>query len=553
MAKSVNTSFRFMLLVYPLQIFTLAAAYAFTGWLGLLNAIPPGYATAIWPPSGIALAALICWGFRIWPGIWLGSFLINLWISLTQSPYGVTLPTLLATVSIAVGSTLQALLGFFLLKRWLGVQRLFEQGTTIFAFTAIEALSCLVASTWGVTSLSLTGLQDWSGFFDTWSTWWLGDLIGVLIITPLIVAWDLDPQTRHWPSHPAEALVSLILLGAITLSVFIAPAFSCTPLAFVPLPCLVWFAFRFSPGGVALAALLVSGIAVYATSIGLGPFARNNTHESLWLLQAFMGLTTMTAQALAATVTGQRRAEKALRLLNAELEQRVIVRTAELQYSETQLTTSLQEKEALLKEIHHRVKNNLQIITSLLRLQSDQLKDPAARSLFLDSQRRVQSMALIHEQLYQGNELVNIDISVYIRKLVNAIRQAFRQTQSQIAVRIEVPIFTLNIDQALPLGLIVNELVSNVFKYAFPCNASRCPPGELWVKMTLEPSGCLTLEVGDSGRGLPDEINIDQPQSMGLQLVHGFVLQLHGRLTVQRHPGTLFRIVIPVKLRAVGS
>jgi two-component sensor histidine kinase/integral membrane sensor domain MASE1 len=528
-----------------MKVFALAVAYTFTGWLGLLNAIPPGYATAVWPPSGIALAALICWGIRVWPGIWLGSFLINLWISLIKSPDEFGLPTLLATVSIAVGSTLQALLGAFLLGRWLRVPRLFEQGTTILAFTAIEALTCLLAATWGVSSLYLAHLQDLSGFFYSWWTWWLGDLTGVLIVTPLLVAWRLSRDAKRWPLRPAEAVASLVLLVAITLGIFIGP-FDQAPLAFLPLPCLVWIAFRFDPAGVALASLLVSCIAVYATSHGMGPFAKYATHESLWLLQTFMGLTTMTALILAAVVTGQRRAEEELRLLNAELEQRVLTRTAELRHSEEQLTVSLKEKEALLKEIHHRVKNNLQIIASLLRLQSDLLTDPAARSLFLDSQRRVRSMAMIHEQLYQDKELTNINFSEYVTNLVSFMRHTYTKTVSNIAVRIEVPPFNFDIEQALPLGLIISELVSNSFKHAFSREGGR-QTGQLWVKMTQEPSHCLTLEVGDSGRGLPEEVDIEHSPSMGLQLVRSFVLQMNGRLTVQHHPGTIFRILIPVR------
>src|SRR5258706_16321091 len=122
------------------KVVVLAFGYCVTGGLGLLLAIPPGYATAVWPPSGIALAGLLWWGPRVWPGIWLGSFLVNVWVSFTATNAEISITSLAVAASIGVGSTLQALLGAFLLQRWLGVGRLFESGPAILAFTAIEAL-----------------------------------------------------------------------------------------------------------------------------------------------------------------------------------------------------------------------------------------------------------------------------------------------------------------------------------------------------------------------------------------------------------------------------
>ena len=150
----------------------LAVAYFHTGWLGLLLAIPPGYATAVWLPSGIALVGLLWWG----PRVWLGSFLVNVWVSLTAANAEISFTGL--AVAASIGSTLQALLGAFLLQRWVGAGRLFERGTAILAFAAIEALCCLLAPTWGVTSLCLAGVLDWAAYFDSALTWWLGDLIG---------------------------------------------------------------------------------------------------------------------------------------------------------------------------------------------------------------------------------------------------------------------------------------------------------------------------------------------------------------------------------------
>ena len=301
----------------------LALGYALAGGLGLLLAIPPGYATAVWPPSGIALAALLLWGLRAWPGIWLGSFLVNVWVSLLPANAAISLTSLAVAGSIGLGSTLQALLGAFLLQRWVGVAKVFESGPTILAFAAVAALSCILASTWGVTTLSLAGLVSPNAYADSWRTWWLGDLIGVLIMTPVLLTWRqlLDIDGRGW--RLAEAVGALGLLALLSWFVFFGPLplrGGAYPLSFLPLACLVWIAFRFNPGCVALATCLVSAVAVFATSRGTGPFARDSANESLLLLQSFTGMAILTALTLAAAAAGLKKSEVSLRRLSAELE-----------------------------------------------------------------------------------------------------------------------------------------------------------------------------------------------------------------------------------------
>ena len=306
------------------KIAALAIGYFGTGMLGLLLAVPPGYATAVWPPSGIALAGLLLWGQRVWPGIWLGSFLVNVWVSYAASQANPDFRSLAVAASIGIGSTLQALVAAQLLQRWIGAGRLFNSGPTTLAFAAIVALCCLVAPTWGVTTLNVTGVVSLATSFESWQTWWLGDVIGVLVITPIMLHWRHLLPVNGQPWRFAETVGALVLLAAVTALSFYyrAPVGEVAyPLTFLPLPFLVWIACRTNPGGVALATVVVSAIAIAATSTGAGPFARESTNASLMLLQTFTGITTLMSLTLASAVIGQKTAASKLRKLSLELEQ----------------------------------------------------------------------------------------------------------------------------------------------------------------------------------------------------------------------------------------
>jgi two-component sensor histidine kinase len=179
-----------------------------------------------------------------------------------------------------------------------------------------------------------------------------------------------------------------------------------------------------------------------------------------------------------------------------------------------------------------------------LRLQSAALDDPAVRELFAEIQRRVRAMALLHEQLYQSSKRVQIDFESYVRDLVNYLRRSYTRGILNVGFRVTVENVTLEMDQAMPLGLLLCELVSNALKYAFPSGADA-EVGEVWIAARSEPPGNLTLIVGDNGVGLPDNVDIEDSPTMGLQLVRSFVAQLQGRLDVQRKAGTVFTVTIP--------
>jgi PAS domain S-box-containing protein len=216
----------------------------------------------------------------------------------------------------------------------------------------------------------------------------------------------------------------------------------------------------------------------------------------------------------------------------------------EYKKKEEQIAASLNEKETLLKEIHHRVKNNMQVISSLLNLQAGHVADPADFELFRESQMRVQTMALIHEQLYQSEQLSNIDFGEYIRDLVGFLSDSYNITEREITFSITTDTVHFSIEKAIPCALIINELVSNSIKHAFPdMSEGKRPPQERVISIDLlRRNGQYALKIEDNGVGLPEELDLDAVESMGFQLVATLAEQLEGNLTVRKSPSAVFEL-----------
>ncbi|MBD2072471.1 PAS domain S-box protein [Phormidium sp. FACHB-592] len=209
-----------------------------------------------------------------------------------------------------------------------------------------------------------------------------------------------------------------------------------------------------------------------------------------------------------------------------------------LRQAEEQLQASLTEKDVLLKEIHHRVKNNLQIVYSLLRLQQRRIKDQRAANILLESQNRIKSIALIHEKLYRSETLASINLRQYIPTLAASLFSAYNIHTNIITLKTTIDDVALDIDTVIPCGLIINELVSNALKYAFPNDR----PGEIAIALHASGDRAVNLVVRDDGVGMPAEFELAHTDSLGLKLVRDLVQQLEGRLLLNRHAGTEFRI-----------
>jgi PAS domain S-box-containing protein len=206
--------------------------------------------------------------------------------------------------------------------------------------------------------------------------------------------------------------------------------------------------------------------------------------------------------------------------------------------AEEQIKATHREKEVMLKEIHHRVKNNMQVISSLLSIQSQYLADSRDLELFRRSQERVRSMALVHEKLYQTDDMAVIDFSLYIESLAHNLLVSYRGDAGNVKLNLDVAGVFLGIDTAIPCGLIVNELISNALKHAFPGGRA----GQLTVRMR-QCEESYVLEVSDDGAGLSHPPDMENSQSMGLQLVTLLTEQLDGTLSVDTSRGTKFRII----------
>src|SRR5437588_1877689 len=283
----------------------LAVIYFIAGKLGLMLASLHASASPVWPPAGIALAALLVFGYRVWPAIFVGAFLVNV----------TTAGNVATSLAVASGNTLEAVCGAWLVNRFAGGTTVFDRPQGVFKFGLAAVVSTIISPAFGVTSLALAGFADWTNYGAIWLTWWLGDTTGDLLIAPLIILWSIASKRRWNRREAVEVGILLLLLFVLSEAVFggwLTISARNYPIAFICGPIVIWTAFRFTQRETATGIFILSAIAIWGTLHGFGPFVGETENQSLLTLQSWTAVLTITAMALSAGMAERRRAEEAL-------------------------------------------------------------------------------------------------------------------------------------------------------------------------------------------------------------------------------------------------
>ncbi len=279
----------------------LTSAYFVAGKFGLSLAYVNASVSPVWPPTGIAFAAFLLLGPRIWPAIFVGAFLVNV----------TTTGSIATSVGIAIGNTFEGRLGADLVRLFANGRDVFNRSRDVFKFVVLGGLfSTTVSATIGVSSLTLGGSADWRAYPAIWFTWWLGDAVGALVVGPVLVLWSMRvgvPRSRLRRLEGVGLFATVVAIGVLVFYGLVGQ-----PLTFLCLPPLVWAAFRFGQRETAAAIAIISGLAIWGTVHGFGPFADGPRNESLLLLQAFLGTMAVMSIMIAAVVAERKRDEAAL-------------------------------------------------------------------------------------------------------------------------------------------------------------------------------------------------------------------------------------------------
>jgi signal transduction histidine kinase len=478
-------------LVAPIAI--LAASYFIAGKFGLMLAFVHASASAVWPPTGIALAALLLFGWRLWPGVLLGAFLVNL----------TTAGSVVSSLGIAVGNTLEALVGAYLVDRFAHGRHAFDRPEDVFKFALLAAVgSTTVSATLGVSSLALTGYARWADFAAIWLTWWLGDAAGALIVAPPLVLWATNPRARGRSRSALETILlplALLLSGLAVFGGLTALSLQNYPLEFVVFPPLVWAAFRFGPRATGTAIVVLCGIAIWGTLRGFGPFARGTDHESLLLLQAFMGVAAVTALALAAAVLQEQRAEDVLRaaeLRRAEDEQ---TRLAREQALRAEAEAAVAVRDEFLSLAAHELRTPLTAIKAYAQLMEGKGEySPRGLEVIIG---RVKLLERLIDDLLDLSRLQigRLELRCLRVDLVTLAQQVLEQVDDgKHRLRLEAPPTpVVGVWDSDRLEQVLANLVSNAIKYS--------PRGEEIAVTIRRLDDRVEVAVRDRGEGIPAE------------------------------------------------
>ena len=346
-----------------LVIVGIAIVYLVTARLGLLLAVENGVVTAVWPPSGVALAGLLIFGRGVWPGIWIGSFAANLWSFLEQSPAPNSVTAVLVSTLFGMGASGAAWFSAWALTQFSDTKKITGVREVGMFLLYGGLLGCLISSINGATTLCLSGLSPVSAWRGIWLTWWMGDALGVLLFTPFLTAWIRSGE-KFKLERPIEAIACMTLLITIALYVYTSRTsslFGGLPNDIILLPALAWVGLRLGYRGITLALVLTCLIAVWGTTNGHGPYVRPTLNQSLVSLDLALLCLIATGLSIVAVVQQWKDTKSELAAANLHLEERVVQRTRELLITTEELraTAVEQTRASDALRIHTRLSQDL--------------------------------------------------------------------------------------------------------------------------------------------------------------------------------------------------
>lgn len=519
------------------KIVLLALVYIATARFGLSLGAVAGVATAVWAPTGISLAVLLIWGYRLWPGISVGALLSNLSVGV---PF-------LAALGISLGNTLEAVLGVYLLTRFAKFHPSMERVKDILALLFFAAtLSTLVSATIGTASAWLGGVIPSNHFVTAWWTWWVGNSMGDLIIAPVIFTWSVRyPLSSR---RILEAIFLLLVLGFVSEIVFGGFFFFERipyPLTFLVFPIFIWAALRFRPRLVSIAVFEVAAIAIWNTLHQSIPFARGDLTENLLVLQIFMGVLAMTSFVLAATVTQSRRAEEALSEKAVELERS----NKELVQFAAVVSHDLQEP--LLKIIAFGDRLKATSLSALGEKGADYL-DRMQKAAYRMRQL-IDDLLTLSRVTKTKKPLVPVSLETVLKKVLSEMEIRIKESKASVEVK---PLPILMGDE-MQLHQVFQNLISNALRYRKKDEAPQ-----ILIKSQDLNNGFTEIIVEDHGIGFDEEYRerifepferldpeiANEGTGMGLAICKKIAERHGGDITAKSRPGvgSTFIITLPL-------
>ena len=466
-----------------LLISIVTLVYFVAGKFGLTLASLHASASPVWPTAGIALAALLVLGYRVWPAIFVGAFLVNV----------TNAGDLATSFAIAAGNMLEALAGAWLVVRFARGKNFCDRPVDVFKFALIAATSTVISPSFGVTSLVLAGFADWAHYGAIWLTWWLGDTTGDLVFAPLMLLWTIGSQRRWSKKETIEVGVLffvLVLLSSVVFGGWLQISSRNYPITFICGPIVIWTAFRFRPLETATGIFILSVIAVWGTLHGFGPFVRETENQSLIALQLWIAVLTITAMALSAGMAERRRVEE------------------ELQQQKSIVEAANRTKDHFMAMLSHELRTPLTpVISAVESLETDPAQTEDARSSLAMIRRNVELETQLIDDLLDFTRvardkmqlrLVPVDAHEAVTNVVEICRAEARVKGLLVHLNLRAKSCHVTADAAK-----FQQIVWNLLK-----NAIKFTPqgGEITISSDNPSDAIFTVVVRDNGIGMEPEV-----------------------------------------------